>query len=280
MSNVKGKNRLHLDQYYTPPELAEYCIAKTYEVLGADNIKSVIEPSAGTGVFSNRIENCVAYDLEPKSDGIIKADYLNLNLGYECGRLVIGNPPFGVRGNLMKQFCNKSFDIADFVSFILPINQLNNTVSIYKFDLVHSEDLGLGEYSGKLVHCCLNVYKRPKVLNKKPNYKEACKGIVEIYEVIQSKDPKRNRTIGDFKFDFGVCAWGYSIGKTCSVGEYAKSFFFKIEDELNFQYYKELILNADWGSIYKMQGVPNLLQWQVYKYVSENILESEDEQTK
>ena len=73
---------------------------------------------------------------------------------------------------------------------------------------------------------------------------------------------------------------GGAIGKTCSVGEYAKSFFFKIEDELNFQYYKELILNADWGSIYKMQGVPNLLQWQVYKYVSENILENEDEQTK
>ena len=48
MSNVKGKNRLHPDQYYTPPELAEYCIAKTYEVIGANNIKSVIEPSAGS----------------------------------------------------------------------------------------------------------------------------------------------------------------------------------------------------------------------------------------
>ena len=44
--------------------------------------------------------------------------------------------------------------MGDMIGFILPISQLNNTDSLYLFDLVESVDLGVLEYSGMKVHCC------------------------------------------------------------------------------------------------------------------------------
>ena len=150
-----------MDKYYTSKELAKYCIYKTYEIIGRENITEIIEPSAGSGNFSLQLDNCIAYDIEPEHDSVIKQDYLELEMEYKKGRLIIGNPPYGSRLNLAKSFCNKSFEIAEYVSFILPISQLKNTQSIYKYDLVHSEDLGKQKYSNIDVHCCLNIYKRP-----------------------------------------------------------------------------------------------------------------------
>ena len=41
-----------------------------------------------------------------------------------------------------------------------------------EFDLIESVDLGILEYSGMKVHCCFNIYIRPKNgINKKPNLK-------------------------------------------------------------------------------------------------------------
>jgi len=271
----QNSSKLHLDKYYTPKDIVEECINLTYDTLGLENITEIIEPSAGNGAFSMNLEGCVAYDIEPEGDGIIKQDFLELDLEYKKGRLIIGNPPYGSRLNLAKSFCNKSFEIADYVAFILPISQLNNTQSIYRFDLIKSVDLGIKSYTDVNVHCCFNIYQRPNngEYNKKISYKNSeiieIIEIREIREVIQSKDVKRNRDILDFKYDFGICAWG-NIGKECSVGEFAKSFFIKIKDKDNFDYYKDLILSADWESIYPMTNVPNLLQWQVYKYIEEN----------
>ena len=54
----------------------------------------------------------------------------------------------------------------------LPISQYKNPISLYKFDLIYSEDLGMREYSGINLHCCFNIYKRPddKEVNEKPDY--------------------------------------------------------------------------------------------------------------
>ena len=264
----QNSKKLHLDQYYTPIDLATYCITKTIEVVGRENITKIIEPSAGNGSFSSQLD-CFAYDIEPKADGIIKLDFLEYYLPYEKGTLVIGNPPYGSSLNLAKAFCNKAFDVADYVSFILPISQLNNTQSIYKFDLVHSEDLGKRDYSGMEVHCCLNIYKRPEqCLNKRVSYKDS--EIIEIREVRINEDKTQSRELGDFEYDFGICAWGNGVGVECKEGDYVRTFYIKIKDVDNFEYYKNLIINADWKSIYPMTSTPNLTQWQVYKYVDEN----------
>ena len=53
--------------------------------------------------------------------------------------------------------------------------------------------------------------------------------------------------------------------------EYAKSFFIKIKDKNNYDKILELIKSADWSKLYPMTTTPNLLQWHVYKYISDNI---------
>ena len=68
MSSTKLEN----DKYYTPIDLAKYCIDKTFEIIGKENITEIIEPSAGDGSFSNQISGCIAYDLVPESDNIKK----------------------------------------------------------------------------------------------------------------------------------------------------------------------------------------------------------------
>ena len=219
----------------------------------------------------------IAYDIEPESDNIIKQDYLTLDLPYDENLCVIGNPPYGSRLNLAKAFCNKSFEIAEYVSFILPISQLNNTQSIYKYDLIYSEDLKEQEYSDRKVHCCLNIYRRNKSreYNKLVSYKDS--EIIEIREVIKNNNPKRNRELGDFKYDIKMLAWGNAtngrnIGCFLSEDEnYAKTFYIKIKKEEYRDKVVKLLREVKWQEIYPMIAVFNLLQWQVYKYINDNI---------
>lgn len=81
-----------MSQYYTPNGVAIHCIDTAYKVIGKENITTILEPSAGTGSFSNNISNCEAYDLEPKADCVIQTDFLLLDIEYKKGRLVICNP--------------------------------------------------------------------------------------------------------------------------------------------------------------------------------------------
>jgi len=200
------------DKYYTPTELAKYCIDKTYEIIGKDNISEVIEPSAGNGSFSNQL-NCIAYDIEPEHESIIKQDYLTLDLEYKKGRLIIGNPPYGRCLSLAQKFYKKSIEIADYIVFILPISQLNNTQSMYEFDLIYSEDLGLKNYSGRELHCCLNIYKRnPNGLNKSKKIK------LKDIKIIR-QDSKEYNDVLDY--DLRMCYWGNgSAGKILKENEH------------------------------------------------------------
>ena len=55
------------DKYYTSPELAEYCVKKTKEIIGEENITEYIEPSAGSGVFLDFLNKpYLAYDIKPE----------------------------------------------------------------------------------------------------------------------------------------------------------------------------------------------------------------------
>lgn len=193
------------DKYYTSKELAKYCIDKTFAVIHRSDITEIIEPSAGNGNFSNQLD-CIAYDIEPEGENIIKQDYLLLDKIYKQGRLIIGNPPYGRCLNLAQKFYKKSIQLGDYIAFILPISQLDNTQSFYEFDLVYSEDLGKREYSGVKLHCCFNIYKRPKNgLNKSKISK------LKDIKIIR-QDSKNYADIKDF--DIRMCYWGNgSAGK-------------------------------------------------------------------
>lgn len=193
---------IELDKFYTPNETTKKCIDLAFKTF--EDITEVIEPSAGTGSFSKQIDNCIAYDIAPEADGIIKQDFLKLKLPYKKGRLIIGNPPFGDRNNLARSFYKHTCKMAEYIGFILPIGVLNNTDSLYDFDLIKSIDLGVLEYSNMKVHCCYNLYKMPMngQLNTKPNYKIDC---IKIYR-------EDHKGYEELNYDFAICRRG-AIGK-------------------------------------------------------------------
>ena len=267
--------KIENDKYYTPVDLAKYCIDKTFEIIGKENITDIIEPSAGNGSFSNQL-NCTAYDLYPEGDNIIKQDYLKLDLPYKKGRLIIGNPPYGRVNNLSVQFYKQAIKQGDYISFILPISQFNNNKKMYEFDLVYSEDLGEQLYSNRSVRCCLNIFKRnPNGLNKQPNYK--LKDVT--IKSGERANGKRNKIITKdiFNYDIGICGWGSACGKVLDrEGKYCLEYFIKIN---NYKYKNkviDLIKNAKWEEVYPMLSKSKIInKWQIYKYIKEQIPEIE-----
>ena len=116
--------KIQNDKYYTSPDLAEYCVKKTREVIGEDNIIEYIEPSAGSGVFLDYLDKpYLAYDIEPEDDRVVKADWLGVDLDYkkiqryidtkhQSGRLN-GNGGLSARSlKLHKNIINQTLNLA------------------------------------------------------------------------------------------------------------------------------------------------------------------------
>lgn len=261
--------KIPLDKYYTSQELADYCLQKTIEVIGKENITELLESSAGNGVFLNSFERLlpdipyIAYDIEPENNRIGKQDYLTLDLEYKQDRCIIGNPPFGKANSTLKRFYKKSILIADYIVFIVPISQLNNNNELYDFDLIYSEDLGKQMYSDRNLHCALNIYKKPILPNKKPNNK--------------LKDIKFVgwRKANSVKCDFKIICFGNRTGDIIYDDVYANSLGVIINNESMRDKIVNVLSNADWKSKKSNISTPNLLQWEVCKYIKDNIPELE-----
>ncbi len=269
---TKKSNKIPLDKYYTSPELAEYIANKTKEVVGEDNITEYIEPSAGAGVFLDYLDKpYLAYDIEPEDSRIIKQDYLELELDYKKGRCIIGNPPYGTRNTLSVRFFKKSIQLGDYISFILPISQLNNNQQMYEFDLIHSEDLGIRSYSEREVHCCFNIYRHPESgkFNKKPNYK--------LKDVALTEYRSKKKSIeSDIIHDYRFCYWGAATGKEVkNKGEYTHEMGVDVFNEDLKDKVIQCLRDVNWYEIIKFTATPAVYQWQVYKYLKEQISELE-----
>lgn len=242
----KGSNKLILDQYYTNEDDMMYCVNKTLDILQDNgyNISCFLEPSAGTGVFSNYLYTNglegIAIDIEPKQNDILKEDYLTYDIEYKKGRLIIGNPPYGSRLSLAKKFYKKSIEVGDYISFILPISQLNNSEFMYEFDLLYSEDLGELIFSGnRKVKCCLNIYVRPKIgLNKKAKNK------LKDIEIVRNDSKKYE----NFDYDVRMCYWGdATAGKILKEGEnYSGEYKIKIHNKDLKDEIIRVLTNVDW----------------------------------
>jgi hypothetical protein len=114
------------DQFYTSKEDAINCIEKLnkkFIELGINEKEyTYIEPSAGSGSFYNLIEKkrIIGLDIEPKCDGVLKQDFLLWEPEKKEKNIIIGNPPFGLRGNLALKFVNHGAEFSEFIAFILP----------------------------------------------------------------------------------------------------------------------------------------------------------------
>ena len=266
--------KIQNDKYYTSPELAKYCVEKTKEIIGEDNITEYIEPSAGSGVFLDYLDKpYLAYDIEPEDERIIKQDWLTVDLDYKQGRCVIGNPPFGRGNSLSMAFYKKSVKIADYISFILPMSQMNNNIQLFDFDLIHSEDLGMRDYSGVNLQCCFNIYKRPinGNLNKKPDYK------LKDVKIVEYRRDGSKKQIPD-GFDYAMGSFGAGcVGKPIyNKGQFALECYFYILNEEYKDKVLEILKTTDWLSISRgISDTCRLPQWKIYKYLKEQIPELE-----
>lgn len=247
---------IELDKFYTPTETAKRCVDLMLDVVtNRFFVTEYLEPSAGSGNFSNLIDGCIAYDIKPTADNIIEADFLKLNLPYKKGRLIFGNPPFGDRNNLARSFYKRATELCDAIAFILPISQLNNSDSLYEFDLIKSFDLGILEYSGMKVHCCFNIYVRPKNgLNKKPNLKIDW---IKIYRDDQDG-------YESVEYDFAICRRG-NVGTLRTERLETQTYKIKVMDISKIEEVKNTILNFDWHNFKKHQSAPSLSKNDIYR---------------
>ena len=246
---------IELDKFYTPIETSKFCVElmlKTFKF----EISEFIEPSAGSGNFSKLVPNCIAYDIQPEDDSIIKADFLSLKIPYIKGRVIFGNPPFGDRNNLSVKFYKKSVQIADGIAFILPISQLNNSDSLFDFDLIESVDLGVLSYSGMKIHCCFNIYQRPiNGLNKKPNLK------TDLFDIYR-EDYNGYENI---QYDFCIFRRGASSGKEKTKDIHTQTYKIVVTDKSKVQFVKDKILNFDFKNFKKHQSAPSISKNDIYR---------------
>ena len=197
------------DQFYTTIENAKYCFEvfkNKINSLGVDEEKfHYIEPSAGDGSFYNLlpINRRIGIDIEPKHDEIIKNNYLDWKPKNEEKYVVIGNPPFGLRGNKALKFINYSSEIvnADFVAFILP--QLFDSDGkgsckgrVKGLNLIHSEIVDnkfmFPDNSDVTVNCIFQIWSKDYKVNTS---KVTCDEYIKIYSLSNGKTSSTKRNV-------------------------------------------------------------------------------------
>lgn len=259
--------KIQNDKYYTPIEVANYCIDKTLEIIGLENISETIEPSCGNGSFchNQKLIPNILVDIEPLIENAIRTDYLTYSLPYKEGRLIIGNPPFGEHMNMAQKFFKKSIQIADYIAFILPISQLNNTNSLFEFDLIYSEDLGVKHYTDRDLHCCFNIYKRP--FNRKLNKRESNKlKDVSIYR-------QDSNGYNEKEYDLRMCYWGDgTAGKILNESEhYSAEYKIKIHNENLKDEIIGVLSKFDWKGYLNCIAMRKIQQFHIIKVLKDNV---------
>ena len=261
--------KLENDKYYTQINIANHCWDKVISIIGIENITDIIEPSCGSGAFFHHpiLKPNIGIDIEPefKGSNIYQEDFLISDIEYKKGRLIIGNPPYGSRMLLAQRFFKKSIEIADYIAFILPISQYNNTTSLYQFDLIYSEDLGLQNYTDRQLHCCFNIYKRPA--NGKLNPKN--KNNLPYLHIFRQDCKDYNNK----PFDIRICYWGDgTTGKILKDNEhYSGEYKLLIDD-----YYpkkNELLLfiqSFDWRNYISCIAMKRLKQYHIIEAIKQH----------
>lgn len=202
------------DQFYTKPHIAEKCyntFGKIAKRLGVNlSTYHFIEPAAGCGWFYRLLphDRRTGIDIDPKAidnEGtrLLTQDYLTWTPKRDGKYVVIGNPPFGLRGHLALQFINHSYLFADMVAFILPplFNSDGKGVPAKRvkgYKLAHTENLPHDAFQypdGRDVSVASIFQIWTKVGKEKIRIKQAktCKQFVRVYSLSDGGTPASTR---------------------------------------------------------------------------------------
>ncbi|BBM89961.1 hypothetical protein COTS27_01679 [Spirochaetota bacterium] len=199
------------DQFYTHSSVAKQCWEKFKRIatktLNIDLAQyTFIEPAAGGGVFYKLLpsQRRIGIDIEPKHPAISKQDYLCWRPPKNKNKyIVIGNPPFGLRGHLALQFINYSYDFADVVGFILP--QLFNSDGkgvpakrVRGYQLAHTSKLQSNSFNypdGKNVDVSAIFQVWTKINTHKIASKriQTCRDYIKVYSLSDGGTPSSTR---------------------------------------------------------------------------------------
>jgi len=168
----KPSRALALDKFYTKPEVVEKCVEELRNTLPQVFTETVIEPSAGNGVWLPHFPGIHAYDLAPEGPDIVEQDFFNLDLTQFEGPIhFVGNPPFGSRADLVMGFMKKMSDNRDTqsISLIIPATfgkprcQYLKAINP-KFHLIHTSDIQKNGFTidgkNKNVNCVFQIWVR------------------------------------------------------------------------------------------------------------------------
>jgi predicted RNA methylase len=200
------------EQFYTPADLALSLTQALGPLIGGLEGRLVIEPAGGTGAFINaaKLEGAskvISFDIEPKAEEVLLADFLEADLTGISGAVTISNPPFGRNNSLSIPFFNKAAKHSDFIAFIVPrswrkwsvMNRLDKN-----FHLIHDEDLSidyvddLGEmvWQKSNLRTCFQVWQRKDVER----------------EIVKVQDLGLVTKVTPLEADVAITVFGYSCG--------------------------------------------------------------------
>lgn len=256
--------KLDLDKYYTSKELAEYCVNKTFEVLGSD-WERIIEPSCGDGSFLSFLpKTTLSYDIDYHSVANNIVDYRDVKLPYIEKSLVIGNPPFGRANRLSAQFVRVSLTHSGYISFIQPISQLNNNRLMNNTELVYSENLSVQQFKNYDVPVCLNMYKHSPGIGKE---KFDVPGIKYCGHLFRTGKCKHSEDRLNKKYDFRIAAWHYP--RLLKDGETCTNEIVIDVVPAKYEWFKTKLEECDFNSLMSATVSPNMPDWRVLKYLKE-----------
>lgn len=181
MGNTRVTGR---EQYYTPAAVAAELCAEMQAVVADWEERHWIEPAAGTGAFLDAmrkagVKKILAWDVEPKAEGIIEADFLTLGpleIAEAAGEPVEGavcltNPPFGRNNALSIPFFNQAAPYCDYIGFIVPrswrkwsvINRLHpnfHLIADRDLDITYVDETGEPLTDARLLNTVFQIWER------------------------------------------------------------------------------------------------------------------------
>jgi hypothetical protein len=188
-----------LDQFYTKPSIAEYCVEVLSKYYPFEAFTHIVEPAAGTGAFYNLLpqEKRIGLDIDPKID-VEQSDFLNeYKYPYEDkGRvLVLTNPPYGTNSTTAVAFFKKAASFADVIGYLIPIQwkrySLQNRLP-KDWNLIYTEDLPKDSFifneQSYGVSTCFQIWTKHKYY---PDLRTRTKPITSHPDFEFIKDPSK-----------------------------------------------------------------------------------------
>ena len=256
------------EQFYTPTDLALRLATLVSDKVGGFSDKTVIEPAGGTGSFLQaakalKANKLISFDIEPKAEGVLLADFLLETKGLEkiSDAITISNPPFGRNNSLSIPFFNKAAQHSQYIAFVVPrswrkwsvLNRLNRS-----FHLIHDEDLSidyvdeLGEmvWQKARLNTCFQIWERRE----------------ELRPVIKVKDQGLLSKVKPEDADVALTVFGYGCGKVRTSFDRVPNstvMFLKLHDKRVLK----ALQSVDFSKFYKNTAYTEALSLQEIRYL-------------